>query len=68
MCNHCTSDPRDAAGEAEHALRGLRALLNELPANTDVRADSVAPLVGLIHQHLDPAIARLQDYLPPDLA
>ena len=64
MCNHCTLDPRDAAAEAESALSGLRILLNELPANADVPASSVAALVGLIHDRLDPAVEKLQGYWP----
>ena len=63
MCNHCSSDPRDAVGEAESALRCLRIILNELPPAADVPATGLASLVSLIHDRLGPASDKLQDYV-----
>ena len=64
MCNYRTHDPRDAAGEAEQALLGLRIMLNELPPGADVPANRIASLVGIIHDRLGPAVDQLQDYIP----
>ena len=64
MCNRCSSDPRDAVGEAERALLGLRTLVNELPAGAQVHAEGLGGLLGLIHDRLDSASESLQDYIP----
>lgn len=67
-CNTPEADPRDAASEAELALFGLRVLLNELPPDSMVPVKGLSPLIGLIHERLDPAVARLQGWRapPPD--
>jgi hypothetical protein len=66
MCNRCSSDPRDAVGEAERALLGLRILVNELPPGADVHANGLGALLGLIHDRLEPAADALQGYTPRD--
>lgn len=64
MCNRCDDDPRDVVGEAGAALRSLRRILAECPPGAEVPADSLSILVGLIHNRLDPAVDRLQDFVP----
>ena len=64
MCDHCSEDPRDAAGQGERALLGLRILLSELPPGSDFQSSDLAPLVSLIHDKLGPAIKKLEDYVP----
>lgn len=64
MCNLCSADPRDAVGEAERALLGLRILVNELPPGTGADAGTLGALLGLIHDRLEPASEKLQDYVP----
>jgi len=64
MCDQRPPDPRDALGEAEAALWGLRRLLNELPYDADVSVRDVAPLVTLLHEWIEPAAKLLQDYVP----
>lgn len=64
MCNHCSSDPRDAVGEVEMALCGLRHLVNQLPLGADVGATGLGSLLGLLHDRLRPASDTLQDYVP----
>lgn len=66
MCNRCSSDPRDAVGEAERALLGLRTLVNQLPLGGDISATGLGELLGLIHDRLEPAAEKLQDYIPRD--
>lgn len=64
MCNHCSLDPRDAAAEADDALRGLRILVNECAPSGDLDAKGIGALLGLIHDRLRPAVEKLQDYGP----
>ena len=63
MCNHCTSDPRDALGDASRALRGLYQLLAD--RQVVLAGDAELPkLVELIVDRLEPAVIALQDYVP----
>lgn len=64
MCNHCSSDPRDAAAEAGRALLGLRILVNELPRGSSADPNTLAALLDLIHDRLEPAVEKLQNYIP----
>lgn len=64
MCNRCSSDPRDAVGEAEDALLGLRLLVNECAPSGDIDAKGLGALLGLIHDRLAPAVEKLQGYVP----
>jgi hypothetical protein len=64
MCNHCSSDPRDALGEVEEALCGLRVLVNKLPIGEEVGASGLGAILGLLHDRLRPASDALQDYIP----
>lgn len=66
MCNRCSSDPRDAVGEAERALLGLRTLVNQLPPGGDINPVGLGELLGLIHDRLEPASDTLQNYVPRD--
>ncbi len=66
MCNRCSTDPRDAVGEAERALLGLRILVSELPPGTGADTSTLGALLGLIHDRLEPAAEKLQDYIPRD--
>ena len=64
MCNRCSDDPRDGVAQAEAALAGLRLLINELPADADLQARNLGPIIDLIHDRLDPAVTALQDFAP----
>lgn len=64
MCNRCSRDPRDAIGEADRALFGLRVLLSELPPDADVPASGIGPLLALIHDRMEGAADQVQDYVP----
>lgn len=64
MCNHCSADPRDAVGEVEVALCGLRVLVNQLPLGCEVPSTGLGALLGLLHDRLRPASDALQDYIP----
>lgn len=64
MCNHCSPDPRDAVGQAGDALLGLSILINELPADSSVDVRGLGAILGLIHDRLNPAADKLQDYVP----
>lgn len=64
MCNRCSRDPRDAIAEAEDALRGLRILVNEAGPSADLEGKGMGALLGLIHDRLQPAVEKLQDYVP----
>lgn len=64
MCDRCSQDPRDAIGEAERALLGLRFLLNGLPPRSEVSVEDVAAIIDLIHDRLDGAAAAINGYVP----
>ena len=64
MCNRCSSDPRDAIGEADRALFGLRLLVSELPPGADIPASGIGPLLALIHERLEGGAERIQSYVP----
>lgn len=64
MCNHCSTDPRDAIGEADRALFGLCLLVSELPPDADIPASGIGPLLSLIRNRMEGAADRIQNYVP----
>lgn len=57
-------DPRDAIGQAEQALLGLRVLLSQQPLDESISPHDVAALIGLIHDRMRPAVEAIQSNVP----
>ncbi|MFN3575392.1 MAG: hypothetical protein ACK4TJ_00170 [Tabrizicola sp.] len=70
MCNRCTVDPRDELVYAARALGAVADLVGDLERGgcgfERTRPGELGELLDIIHERIDQAALRLQDYVPRD--
>jgi hypothetical protein len=68
MCTKCNEDPRDELAYAVNALAGIRDLVGDIGSERTqfhmVGPRELAELLRMVSDRLEPAVEKLQGYVP----